>query len=75
MWPDERDIDLNGREIPWYEQLSTITENTVLFEVWARDVPDSRRDFPQGSTVEHIANIVLESDLIQSDFGDRRLFF
>lgn len=47
----------------------------MLFEVWARDVPEDLRRFPQGSKVQHIANIQLNSQLITSDFGDRRLFF
>ena len=41
----------------------------------ARDVPDNRRKFPQGSRVEHIANIRATSEIITSAFGDERLFF
>ena len=41
----------------------------------ARDVPDNIRRFPQGSTLAHIANIRMTSEMVTSDFGDRRLFF
>ena len=41
----------------------------------ARDVPDDINRFPQGSTLAHIANIRMTSDMVTSDFGDRRLFF
>ena len=47
----------------------------ILFEVMARDVPDDIRRFPQGSTLSHIANIRMTSEMVTSDFGDRRLFF
>lgn len=78
LWPEkEREYDANGREIPFYEQLTKIPSGSKLFEVWARDVPDDPRPYryPQGSKVQHIANVVTHSPIITSNFGDKRLFF
>jgi len=60
--------------IPWYEQVKTIPEGTVLFEVWARNFPIDQQKYPN-SREEHIANIRLTSRMITSAFGDKRLFF
>lgn len=73
--PMEKELDADGNEVLFYEQLQRIPNGTVLFEVMARDFPDDLNRFPQGSTVSHIANIKQTSDMITSDFGDRRLFF
>ena len=49
LWPNERQF-VDGREIPFYEQLTQIPDGSNLFEVWAQDVPDDLRSFrfPQG---------------------------
>ena len=73
--PVDRELDENDNEVLFYEQLKRIPSDTVLFEVMARDFPDDLQRFPQGSTVRHIANIRSTSEMITSDFGDRRLFF
>ena len=75
LWPHERQYDANGREIPFYEQLTQIPDGSNLFEVWARDVPDDPRWYPEGSKVQHIANVVTHSAIVTSNFGDTRLFF
>ena len=31
LWPDTREIDANGDEIPWYDQVKQIEEEEVLF--------------------------------------------
>lgn len=47
----------------------------MLFEVWARDVPEDERYFPEGSTKQKIGEIVSNSPIVTSNFGDTRLFF
>ena len=59
----------------FYDQLTEIPEGEILFKVMARDFPENNRHFPQGSTIKHIGNIRMTSEMITSDFGDRRLFF
>lgn len=59
----------------FYDQLTQIPEGSILFKVMARDVPDDINVWPEGSTVSHIANIRMTSEMVTSDFGDRRLFF
>ena len=75
LWPDERQRDADGQLIPFYDQLKQIPEDSILFEVWARDMPDDPQRFPEGSRVQHIANIKATSSIITSNFGDTRLFF
>ena len=74
LWPEERQLDRAGEVIPFYEQLKQIPEDSYLFEVWARDVPNDPRRFST-SNVQHIANIKANSAIITSNFGDTRLFF
>ena len=47
----------------------------MLFEVWARDVPEDERYFPEGSKKQKIGEIVSNSPIVTSNFGDTRLFF
>ena len=47
----------------------------MLFEVWARDVPEDDLYFPEGSTKQKIGEIVSNSPIVTSNFGDTRLFF
>ena len=75
LWPHDRQKDETGREIPFYEQLTQIPDGSLLFEVWARDVPTFEPWWPEGSKVQHIANVVSHSKIITSNFGDTRLFF
>lgn len=71
----EREFDQNGEEIKWYDQLiDRIEPNDILFEVYARDVPEDEDKFGP-STVKHIANIRQTDKQIKSNFGDTRLFF
>ena len=58
---------------PWYDQLQTIPEGTILFQAWARNQPDDPLKFK--SRLQHIANIVLITKLTTCAFGDKRLFF
>lgn len=77
MWPETREYDDTGREIPFYEQLTQIPEGMTLFEVWGRDVPadpGAERIWPV-SNVQHIGNIISKSPIVTSFFGDTRLFF
>ena len=59
--------------IPWYDQLKTIPEGTILFQAWARTAPYFPLKFK--SVLKHIANIRLTSKLTTCAFGDKRLFF
>lgn len=74
MFPMEREIDENGNEVKFYDQLKRIPEGTVLFWVFARDVPEDEAVFGPSNFV-HIANLRQTAPQITSDFGDRRLFF
>lgn len=74
LWPEERPYDAEGNEIFWWNQMKEIPEGTILLNVMARSHPEDPIKFPE-STVEHIANIRLTSSLINSTFGDQRLFF
>ena len=68
-------IDAN---MPWYEQLQEIEQETVLFRVIAKSHPDDPNDSDcnfDESLTQHIANIRLKSHLITSSFGDSRLYF
>ena len=73
-WDSTRPVDADDNEIFWYDQLKDIKEGTVLLQVIATSHPEDPMRFPE-SSVEHIANIRLNSSLITSTFGDRRLFF
>ena len=75
LWPENRQFDATGREIPFYEQLQQIPIDSVLFEVWAQDIPNDPRRLGRPPLVQHIANIRATSDTITSLFGDERLFF
>ena len=66
---------MNGREVPFYEQLQEIPEGSILFRVMAQDIPDDQRRFGRDPNVQHIANIRATSEVITSLFGDERLFF
>lgn len=50
LWPDNQQRR-NGQVVPFYEQLKEIPDGSLLFRVWARDVPEDLRLFPQGSRV------------------------
>lgn len=75
LWPDEKQVDADGREIDFLEQLQQIEPGSVLFKIMARDFPEGDRNFPQGSQVQQIGNIRTTSELTTSFFGDTRLFF
>ena len=40
LWPDSGEFDTMGDMIPFYEQLTELSEGTTLFEVWARREPE-----------------------------------
>lgn len=75
LFPDTLQKDAAGNVIPFWDQLTTIAKDSYLFEVWVRDSPDDLESYPEGSNVQHIANIKLNSKIITSRFGDERLFF
>ena len=57
MFPMEREIDpQTGEEVKFYDQLKRIPANTVLFKVFARDVPEDEDRFGPSNFV-HIANL------------------
>ena len=57
-----------GKDVNWYDQVKKATKSgDTLFKVSALDRPDG--------TWTHIANVVLESALTTSEFGDNRMFF
>lgn len=68
-------MDQFGDEMPeegdFRDQLMEIPEGIMLFEVWAKNQPESHEDFFEVM----IAAIMLETELIESKFGDERLFF
>jgi len=51
-----------------FEYFKTITPNQVLYKVMALDEPTD-------STEMHIANIVLESQMVTSEWGDHHMYF
>lgn len=69
-FPVEGQTDEDGNRVSFLDQLSTIKKGKTLFEVHARAEPESL-----DGGLQHIANIVLDSDLMISLEGDRRLFF
>jgi hypothetical protein len=74
LWPETRQF-IDGREIPFYEQLQQIPNGSVMFEIWAQDLPDDPEWFGQAPQKQHIGNIRTTTDVITSAFGDERLFF
>lgn len=65
--------------MPWYEQLQRIPAGTRLYEVFGlTNPPEIEEEFPDlGLTSDRmkIGDIVLETPLMMSNFGDSRLFF
>merc|ERR1712080_290790 len=52
------------------EDLVSIDEGSTLYEVWAMDQPTEL-----GGTETHIANLVLDSQITTSKWGDKHLYF
>lgn len=50
-----------------FEQLKTIETGSILYKVFAMEAP--------GVEEQHIANIVTESQLVTSKWGDEKMFF
>ena len=65
--------------MPWYEQLQRIPAGTRLYEVFGiTNPPEIAEEFPNlGLTSDRmkIGDIILETELMTSNFGDTRLFF
>ena len=63
MFPSEGEYDSSGERIPFWDQLKTIPDGTVVFQVFSTlfDTP--------------IANIRTTSSMETCSFGDERLFF
>merc|ERR1712059_90240 len=55
---------------PHTEDLKTIPQGTTLYQVFALDQPEEL-----GGTEEHIADLVLVSQMVTSLWGDSKLFF
>jgi len=55
---------------PFTEDLTSIPKGSTLYEVWAMDQPTEL-----GGTEQHIADLVLVSDMVTSLWGDQHLFF
>ena len=69
--PSDKQYDDEGNQVMFYEQLkNTISAGDTLLEVFAMTAPPDL----DGELVK-IAEIVLESDLYTSRFGDERLHF
>lgn len=75
LFSDSRETDVGGVEVPFYDQLKTLSNGATVFEVYARDYPEDSDAFPWGSEVLHIANVKLTTAPVTSNFGDSRLFF
>ena len=69
-FPDSPQYDSDGNQITWYDQLKTIKSGESVLEVFAMTAPPALN----GELVK-IADIVLETDLYTSVFGDERLHF
>ena len=69
LFSDIKELDGDGKEVPWYTQLKRIESGKYLFEVWARDSPVDAKKYPNSAEL-HIANIKVTSELITSTFGD-----
>lgn len=46
LFSDSREIDGGGAEVPFYDQLKTLSDGTTVFEVYARDYPEDSDAFP-----------------------------
>ena len=55
---------------PFTEDLTSIPKGSTLYEVWALDQPTEL-----GGTEQHIADLVLVSDMVTSLWGDKNLYF
>jgi len=55
---------------PFTEDLTSISKGSTLYEVWALDKP-----VELGGEEQHIADLVLVSDMVTSLWGDQHLFF
>lgn len=75
LWPETREFNSEGAEVPFYEQLKELQEGDVMLRVMAMDHPDDPRRFNGPSNIQHIANIRLTSEMLTSPFGDTRLYF
>jgi len=65
------DIEFSETYIrPHTEDLVTIPQGSVMYHVWALDSP---REL--GGTEQKIADLVLVSDMVTSNWGDNNLFF
>lgn len=67
---DDPEIDADGNQVTWYEQLRTIEAGSTLFEVYGMTAPHEL----DGEYV-HIANVNMITSPITSLFGDQRLHF
>ena len=57
----------NHFDTPWYETVRAgVAEGDTIFEVYAYSPEDGE---------VHVANVVMESELHTSEFGDKRLYF
>jgi hypothetical protein len=75
LWPETREYNAEGAEVPFYEQLKEVQDGDVMFRVMAMNHPDDPQRFNGPSRVDHIANIRLTSEMLTSPFGDTRLYF
>merc|ERR1711970_383676 len=55
---------------PFTDDLMSIPKGSTLYEVYAMDQPEEL-----GGTEKHIANLVLESEMTTSMWGDKHLYF
>ena len=71
MFSSEKELDKNGKQVSWLDQMKRIKAGTEIFEVWAHTAPPQLDD----AKLVQIAKITLTSDLITSIFADARMFF
>lgn len=67
---DEKELDADGNQVMFYDQLKRIQAGETILEVYAKTAPESL-----GGELVKIADLVLLSNLFTSKFGDERLHF
>lgn len=70
MFPLDKELDDDGNQVMWYDQIKRIPSGSELFTVNALTAPVG-----VGGVWEPIATIKLATDLHTSQFADGRLFF
>ena len=78
LFSSEKEIDADGKQVSWLDQMKRIPEGTEIFKVIAQNGPpggDPKWKKKVDSSWVDIATITLQTSMHTSKFGDERLFF